>query len=221
MKKRLWQLGFFVSMLLGAASSSWAEGCDNEFCLAAPAVTGGGDLTRISTRWYMGLAWELGGKQGMLPDFVVGVRSMSVKSDDSVTGGDANLRFKLKDSAVSFDSIRLAYLQGKRDFIAGAGLGYSLTSASPIASLTAQASYLRLGADYAFMPDQFRYFAEINTLERPEKVAKAPSSLECSLGTLASTDLLNQLDPYQKLLGQHPSEIVNGSSCAYSVHDKP
>jgi hypothetical protein len=198
--KNLLILAAVVSIVLPEAQASVVCDCK--------APIDGGPSKQTTTRWYAGLIWELGGNQGLTPDIVLGVRTLTVRDVDSVSGGDANLRLKIKDS-VSLDSVRLAYVGGKPSVLANAGLGYSFTHSTPIATAAIQGSYLRLSTDYLFAQNKFQFFGEINTLKKPDTVGNG--QLSCS-------------SPYQLLeaaavpFGTVPSSaIVNGKTCYNST----
>lgn len=170
-----------------------------QYC-AAPVSDGA--VKQKTTRWYTGLVWELGGQHGMKPDIVFGVRSLSVKNIDSVSGGDANLRFRIKDSSLSLDSARLAYVSGKPSALANAGLGYSFTHSSPIVTGAVQGGYLRLSSDYLFNQNKFQFFGELNTLKKPEKAGSG--QLSCANPDFVLGDADDTVPS---------SAIVNGKTC--------
>jgi len=175
------------------------------------APVGGGSGKQTTTRWYAGLVWELGGNQGLTPDIVLGVRTLTVKDIDSVSGGDANLRFKIKDS-VSLDSVRLAYVGGKPSVLGNAGLGYSFTHSTPIATAALEGSYVRLSTDYLLAQNKFQFFGEINTLKKPDTVGNGqvscPSPFKLADPSTASQNILQGF-----VISVPSSVIVNGQTC--------
>lgn len=176
--------------------------CTPTYC---EAPIGSGAAKQTTTRWYTGLVWDLGGIQGMKPDVVVGIRSLTVNDIDSVHGSDMNLRFKLTGSAFSLDSARVAYVGGTTQLLANAGLGYSFTNASPFVTAAVQPGYFRLGTDYLFAARRFKFFGEINTLEKPEKVGTG--ELSCANAPKILTDV-------GSVGGTVPDNaIVNGQTC--------
>lgn len=182
--------------------------------VACATPIGGGAGKQTTTRWYTGLVWELGGQQGMTPDVVFGVRSLTVKNIDAVTGVDANLRLKIKNSSFGFDSARIAYVGGKPSLLANAGIGYSFTHATPIATAALQASYLRLSTDYLWVPQKFQLFGELNTLKKPEKVGGG--QLACADSEFyALTDVAVVEQP--GYLTVPASAIVDGKTCFQSI----
>ena len=172
---------------------------------------GDGSGKQTTSRWYTGLVWEIGGQQGMTPDIVFGYRSLTVKNTDQVNGGDANLRFKFKDSSLSLDSARLAYVGGKPTVLGNVGVGYSFTQSSPLATAAVQGGYLRLSTDYLFTQNKFQFFGEVNTLRKPEEVS--PGQLTCPSGY----SLTNVTDVNLMYGGGNTivPPAVNGKTCLY------
>ncbi|KJV39067.1 hypothetical protein [Acinetobacter brisouii] len=128
------------------------------------------DSSRTDNRVYAGLSWSWGNKQGLKPDYIVGFRSLHVDSDNSVQGGDINLRVKYNHGFVLGDA-RLAYINGKRDFVGNYGGGYSFMNRSIFGTVAGQGSYYRFGGDYYFKNHDFKPYVEINTLEKPDREA--------------------------------------------------
>lgn len=126
------------------------------------------DSSRTDNRVYAGLLWSWGNKQGLKPDYIVGFRSLHVESDNSVQGGDLSLRIKYNHGIV-LDSTRLAYVDGKRDFVGNYGVGYSFTNRSILATVAGQGSYYRFGTDFDFKNYDFKPYIEINTLEKTNR----------------------------------------------------
>lgn len=173
--------------------------------------TGDGSGKQTTSRWYTGLVWELGGQQGMTPDIVFGFRSLTVKNINEVSGGDANLRFKIKDSSLSLDSARLAYVGGKPSVLGNVGVGYSFTHSSPLATAAVQGSYFRLSTDYLFAQNKFQFFGEINTLKKPEEVS--PGQLTCPSGYFL-TDV-SDVNAWYGFGNTIVPPAVNGKTCLY------
>lgn len=203
------RLLFLVASIVfsGVTSAQGLPCLEFDNVCATPSL--GGSSKEVSTRIYTGLSWELGGNQGMTPDFVLGVRSITVKNTDSVTGGDFSFKFKLKNSSVSLDSTRLAYVGGKRNSLVNVGLGYSNTHSTPISTLAVQGNYLRISTDYQFYHKKFQFFGEINTLEKPTQVKS--NQLNCSNGYV-----LTDANAESVFYGTYvPSDgsIVDGKTC--------
>ncbi|WP_227539728.1 hypothetical protein [Acinetobacter sp. MB5] len=135
-----------------------------------PALYQTSDSSRTDNRVYAGLVWSWGSKQGLMPDYVVGFRSLHVESDNSVQGGDINLRVKYNHGFM-LDSTRLAYVDGKRDFVGNYGVGYSFVNHSVLGTVAGQGSYYRFGMDYDFKEHGLKPYVEINTLEKPNREA--------------------------------------------------
>ncbi|MHA3050185.1 hypothetical protein [Acinetobacter sp. ANC 4641] len=137
---------------------------------AVPILYKTSDSSRTDNRVYAGLIWSWGNKQGFMPDYVVGFRSLHVESDNTVQGGDINLRVKFNHGFM-LDSTRLAYVDGKRDFVGNYGVGYSFINHSVLGTVAGQGSYYRFGTDFDFKNYNFKPYVEINTLEKPNREA--------------------------------------------------
>ncbi|WP_227539727.1 hypothetical protein [Acinetobacter sp. MB5] len=137
------------------------------YAMVSPTTTYS-DSSRTDNRVYAGLVWSWGSKQGLMPDYVVGFRSLHVESDNSVQGGDINLRVKYNHGFM-LDSTRLAYVDGKRDFVGNYGVGYSFINHSVLGTVAGQGSYYRFGMDYDFKEHGIKPYVEINTLEKPNR----------------------------------------------------
>jgi hypothetical protein len=199
-------------MLLAACMSqqvAWANisyDCSQPYnACTAPAVTGGGSSYRVDNRAYAGLSWQLDGGNGFIPDLIVGARSLNVNSSNTVNGADFNVRLRYKGD-VSFDSIRLSYVGGSREFMGNAGLGYSFTNSDILGTVAAQAAYSRLGVDYLFNKGTFNPYLEGNSLYAPKSVNGGASSSSCAAGT---GTLVTAGSPYNATGGQ----AANGQTC--------
>ena len=127
------------------------------------------DAKKTEDRVYAGLVWTLKEKPSYTPDLILGYRSLKVKSNDNVSGGDLSIRMKL-EGGVSFDSTRLVYVGGERDLLGNIGVGYSNTNSTLLGTLAAQGSYARLGTDYELNKNKFVPYLELNTLDNPKNV---------------------------------------------------
>ncbi len=161
---------------------------------------------RIDNRIYAGLSWTLGASSNSyIPDFLLGARSLNVNSNNNVYGADINLRVGYKD-ALSFDSVRVAYVGGTRDLMGNAGLGYSFNKNDIFATAAAQASYSRIGLDYQLGNGEFNPYIEGNSLAKPNSVN---DSLSCNGGySLVNTSTINWIN------GVAPSATQNGQTCS-------
>lgn len=209
------------------------------YCVAPASNHAGGSAKNTENRIYSGFVWELFGEQGMIPDFVIGVRSLQVKSNDNVNGADASFRIKFKDQ-ISADSWRISYVGGERAVMGNVGVGYSLTQSSWLGTAAIQAPYVRVSADYLVSENKFKYFAELNTLDKPSNVPQVTRPL--ADGTCPSTPPIKTINsipypgnPYvltQVIDGAvpsifidinnptftvDPSQIVDGKTCFSSV----
>lgn len=120
-------------------------------------------------RAYAGLAWSLNESFSLIPDATLGFRSVRVKSNDNVSGGDISARISLKNG-LAFDSVRLSYIGGERDVLGNLGIGYSYSHASLLGTVAVQSSYTRLGADFELTDKKFIPYLEVLTLDSPNKV---------------------------------------------------
>lgn len=127
------------------------------------------DAKNTQDRVYVGLVWTLKEKPSYTPDLILGYRSLTVKSNDNVHGGDLSIRMKL-EGGVSFDSTRLVYVGGERDLLGNIGVGYSNTNSTLLGTIAVQGSYARLGTDYELNKNKFVPYLEINTLDNPKNV---------------------------------------------------
>jgi len=209
MKKNVTLSLLCLSIFISNNSSAEPTVCAPMTLCEAPI--GGTANQEKTTRWYTGLIWQLGANQGLKPDIVFGVRTLTVKNIDSVTGNDANIRVKIKDSSLSIDSARLAYVSGKPSALGNIGLGYSFTHNTPIATAAVQANHLRLSTDYLFSQNKFQYFGEVNTLKKPEKLRNGQLSCSNSIYTLRP---ISDFAP----LNVPSSVVVDGNTC---VNDLP
>lgn len=144
----------------------------------APTITSVGRDTQ--SRAYAGLAWTLGAKNpSLLPQVVLGVQSLTVRSDNNVCNGvDLNLRLA-PSNGFKFDSARIAYVGGTRDVLGNVGIGYSFASKSFLSTVSAQAAYSRFGLDYEYSTRKALPFVEILTSDRPKKVNPIISNPVC------------------------------------------
>jgi len=148
----------------------------SSFAFLTPSAVSGGatvttDARKTEGRGYAGLVWTLKEKPSYTPDLILGYRSLKVKSNDNVSGGDLSIRMKL-EGGVSFDSTRLVYVGGERDLLGNIGVGYSNPNSTLLGTITVQGSYARLGTDYELNKSKFVPYLELNTLDNPSKVPK-------------------------------------------------
>lgn len=202
------------------------------YCVAPTTSETGGSAKNTENRIYSGFVWELFGEQGMIPDFVIGVRSLQVKSNDNVNGADASFKIKFQDQ-ISADSWRLTYVGGERAIMGNVGVGYSLSHSSWLGTAAIQAPYTRLSADYLVSENKFKYFAELNTLDKPSSVLQVtrpladgtcPStrpSINTSVGSAyVLTQVIDGVIPAidgRFTLTVDPSQIVDGKTCYSSL----
>ena len=140
---------------------------------------------KTETRAYAGLVWSLGQDFKKTPELTLGVSairqevskrtvdSSKFRPSESIEGGmDFSLRFNF-DKGITFDSARLLYLDGDRDFLANIGVGYSFSGNRPFGILGVQRPYWRIGMDVPFDKDPLtspEYFVELLTLGEEDKL---------------------------------------------------
>ena len=137
------------------------------------------DASNTENRIYAGIVFDLDGSDGFVPDLVVGVRSLHVKSNDNAQGADLSARasFGKHEKSVVFDSARLVYVGGERDVMGNIGIGYSNTHSSFIGTVAIQGPYTRIGVDYEIQKKTFEPYLEVNTLPKEDKPG-------CPVGTI-------------------------------------
>lgn len=187
----------------GAIQLAHAQTCTAPFCVAPTGGAVEGQNQRTDNRVYAGLAWVLGGKLELAPSLQIGVRSLAVKSDNSVSGGDLSLRLNVF-SGPALDSIRLVYVGGNRDIQGNLGAGYSFVASSVLGLVGVQVPYVRAGTDYVYGSNEFKPYVEINTFSKPRKVERGSNApLACQSG-----HVLIDAPPYVD-----PSQIKDGKTC--------
>lgn len=137
----------------------------------APTYTGD---SRNEHRAYAGLVWSLKEKNSIVPDLTLGFRSMRIKSNDNITGGDISARIKF-ENGINYDSTRLTYIGGDRDLQGNIGIGYSNTYSNFLGTFALQVPHLRFGTDFEFINKKFLPYFEVNTLQKPNNVNRIPS----------------------------------------------
>lgn len=174
MKLARFVLIFFVGVL-GFSGQSYA----GMFVPFLPYTTTPGQSdTTTENRAYAGLVWTLKEKTSWIPDLSFGLRSLRVKSSDSVNGADLSVRIKL-DGGVAFDSTRLVYVGGERDILGNIGIGYSNTNSSFLGTVAIQGPYSRIGTDFEITNKRFVPYLELLTVDKPNDVSKKPGSKTC------------------------------------------
>jgi hypothetical protein len=207
--KRLILLFLTAATCFLAQSVAWAAlgSCSNGYyTCTAPSIASSGSAYRVDNRAYAGLSWELDGANGFIPDLILGARSLNVNSSNTVNGADFNVRLRYKGD-VSFDSVRLSYVGGSREFMGNAGLGYSFTNGDILGTVAAQAAYSRLGVDYLFNKGSIKPYLEGNSLYAPKQVNGGTGSTSCSSGTLQT---VTSGAPFNA----SASQSANGQTCA-------
>lgn len=138
-------------------------------------VTNYSSAKDTQTRAYAGLVWVFNNKASIKPDLTVGVQTLRIKSSDSVSGADFNVRFKIQDG-LKLDSNRLSYVGGERNAQGQLGFGYSYSQGSWLTTGAISGPYSKAGTDYVLGKKIFEPFLEINTLKKSKKVNGSSSS---------------------------------------------
>ena len=128
------------------------------------------NTTNNEHRVYAGLVWTLKEKLSLVPDATIGFRSVRVKSNDNVSGGDISARITF-NNGIAFDSTRLSYVGGDRDILGNLGIGYSNTNSSILGTVAIQGPYSRIGSDFEFTNKKFVPYLELLTLDKPKKTS--------------------------------------------------
>ena len=128
------------------------------------------NTTNNEHRVYAGLVWTLKEKLSLVPDATIGFRSVRVKSNDNVSGGDISARITF-NNGIAFDSTRLSYVGGDRDILGNLGIGYSNTNSSILGAVAIQGPYSRIGSDFEFTNKKFVPYLELLTLDKPKKTS--------------------------------------------------
>jgi len=155
-----------------------------------------------STNFYTGLVWELGSnKANRSPLMVFGIRNTKSKRSDHTNGVDLNIRF-LTGKNMSIESTRLTILDGKPKALVQIGAGYSYLNNSMIGTGSLQLPHIRLSSDYIFNGGDFKFYSEINTLQKPKSAN--PTTIRCADGLYLanSTELI-----------AGSNQTLNGSTC--------
>lgn len=134
------------------------------------APTHAANAQKRENRAYAGLVWTLKQEKSFIPDLTFGFRSLNVKSNDDVNGGDINGRISLSNRTL--DSVRLSYVGGKRDVMGNIGAGWSVSQDSLLATAAIEGAFLKAGSDYLIDKNTFMPFMEVNSMDKPNKVQR-------------------------------------------------
>ena len=136
----------------------------------ADCTAEGGAGSKRDNRVYAGLVWTFGKTQNtFVPDTSLGYSSLKVKSDSDVNGFDVGVRFGLSGQGIKLDSTRASYVDGDRNLMSHYGVGYSFSHSDFMATVAAQKSHLKLGADLLLSSQTLVPYIEINSLDKPDK----------------------------------------------------
>ena len=136
----------------------------------ADCTAEGGAGSKRDNRVYAGLVWTFGKTQNtFVPDISLGYSSLKVKSDSDVNGFDVGIRLGLSGQGIKLDSTRASYVDGDRNLMRHYGVGYSFAHSDFMATVAAQKSHLKLGADLLLSSQTIVPHIEINSLDKPDK----------------------------------------------------
>lgn len=97
---------------------------------------------REETRAYVGVNWQWDQNGINKPNLVLGARKTTTNLSDKVSGLDLTFTYSLSKSQA--EGFRAAYLDGKCDVMATAGVGYSFVKAAPVVFGGAVGPYSKL-----------------------------------------------------------------------------
>jgi hypothetical protein len=184
-------------------------------CLAPTATVIGAPAGKRKTdEFFVGINWNFGSSG---PELVLGARS--VRMNASGRGDGARLDFTFPFSGgISFDKIRLSYVNGHNSAMGEFGFGYSFLQKTPFVTGAIQAPYLQLGVDYLFS-GKFMPFVGVNTLKKPKAATSGTGSttLSCAPGdgTLRTTSSLLTED----FVSVAPEDAIDGQTCFTDNND--
>ncbi len=178
-------------------------GTSEDLLDVADCTAEGGAGSKRDNRVYAGLVWTFGKTQNtFVPDISLGYSSLKVKSDSDVNGFDVGIRLGLSGQGIKLDSTRASYVDGDRNLMRHYGVGYSFAHSDFMATVAAQKSHLKLGADWLLSSQTFVPYIEINSLDKPDKDS----------GSCDGRFLPNGAMPYSMGYVGHLNE--DGSTCA-------
>jgi hypothetical protein len=175
------------------------------------APLAGGSSKRTDTKFYTGFVWTLGENFNKVPELVLGVQSIGVKTNNRVSGADLNVRVNMSQS-LSLEGVRLSYVGGKRHYLGNIGVGYSFAQNTPLMTGAFQTAYFRAGSDYLFGQEKFAPYVEINTL-KPIKQVKSGAS--CGNGGEPLTVLSNNPPASNDPLGLYAEDTGPGNKLCF------
>lgn len=136
----------------------------------ADCTAEGDSGSKRDNRVYAGLVWTFGKTQNsFVPDISLGYSSLKVKSDSDLNGFDVGARIGLSGQGIKLDSTRVSYVDGDRNLMNHYGVGYSFSHNDFMATVAAQKSHLKFGADLLLSSQTFVPYIEINSLDKPDK----------------------------------------------------
>lgn len=186
-------------------SHASAYPCVLSYTCVAPSG-GTGEAHHTENRAYIGFEWPLTDKASLAPQLVLGLRSLTVKNSNTVSGGDLSVRIDAFHHWV-FDNVKLAYVGGNTDLQENIGGGYSFVDARPLATVALQGPYSRIGLDYVFGAGVFKPYIGVNSLKKPEQLS-GNSQLTCQSGYTLSN---------ATTFGATAAETTNGMTCAKAL----
>ncbi len=135
-----------------------------------------GEDKESEDQFYAGLNWQFGSKSHA--EFVIGFRSVDVKSGGDVKGAAVDLTFPIGDG-FKVGELRLKAVNGEEDWQGELGLGWSFAQEGFLFTGGVQGNYINLGADFVFNGGGFQPYLGINSIgeyDRPDYLTELVGS---------------------------------------------
>jgi len=194
---------FIGSMALLAIAAVVSSQAQAGFLNVAPTVTNTstGSNSRTDNRVLVGINWTFGSK--IVPELVLGFRSMKIKSNGDAHGAGLDLTFPIAGGGITFDKIRVKGIDGRYDVQGELGFGYSVLTNGFLLTGGVQLPYVVGGVDYLQNGGWVPYIG-INTQGRYKKPNQTTGhTLSCP--TDYTLTAAGESDPQ-----------VDGMTCQYS-----
>lgn len=124
---------------------------------------------------FAALQWTFGAEKTVVPDVVIGYRSVDVESSGDVSGWQGSVSYKPGEGV---DKLKLEAVAGDEDIQYTYGGGYSLQHHKPLVTASVNGSYLVAGADYVIGHHKIEPYVGLTTLNDydvpKEPVARQP-----------------------------------------------
>ncbi|PID46047.1 MAG: hypothetical protein CSB47_05900 [Proteobacteria bacterium] len=129
-------------------------------CLTMALCTANG-MASDENEPFASLQWTFGSK-GLVPDVVVGYRSVDVATDGDVSGWQGSVSYR---PGQGLDKLKLEGVVGDEDVQATYGGGYSLQEKQALLTAGVTGKHLVAGADYLIGKGRIEPYAGITTLD--------------------------------------------------------